>query len=176
MELGYEDVPALQRILYMLSSLKDQYASVVLALPADLPLNRLLRESQIPHKSVVHATAECRPYTRMQVKVLDHKALLESMTALPPDRRGSVIVGVHEAEGNATRFAIDFADGRAAVSPADAAAQFECRDTIWAAIALGEMPASRAVELGLATCTSPAALTTLEAPALGPTPFCNEPF
>jgi predicted acetyltransferase len=175
-ELGYEDIAALQRLLHMLSSLKDQYGSAILTLPADLPLNRLLRESQMPHKSVVHATAECRPCTRMQVKVLDHKALLEAMTSLPPELRGKVNVAVHEAEKTVSRFAIDFSDGRASVTPTDATPQFECRDTVWSAIAMGELPAGRAVELGQASCTSPAALAVLDALAHGPMPFCNEPF
>jgi predicted acetyltransferase len=175
-ELGYENIAALQRILCLLASLKDQYASAIITLPADLPLNRLLRESQLPHKPVVHATAECWPCTRMQVKVLDHAALLAAMTQLPEDRKGKAIVAIHEAEGTVSKLTVEVDCGRAAAMTSDQAAQFECRDTIWASIVFGEMTATRAVELGLATCTSPAALAVLDAFSVGPLPFCNEPF
>lgn len=175
-ELGYENPAALVRILSMLGSLKDQYASALLSLPADLPLNRLLRESQIPHKPVVHATADCRAYTRMQAKILDHAATLGAMVNLPADRRGRAIVAVHEAEGTASRLAVEIADGRATATPTEESPQFECRDTVWSSIVFGELTASRAVELGLATTTSPAATATLDSFSVGPLPFCNEPF
>ena len=102
-ELFYEDVPALLRLLHFFASLRDQYAAAVLPLPADVPLNRLLRETQLPHRPVNHATAECRPYTRMQVRVLDSKRLIESMR-LPPQFRGAASVVVHETpEGDRRR-------------------------------------------------------------------------
>jgi predicted acetyltransferase len=175
-ELGFEDPAALVRILRMLASLKDQYASAILSLPADFPLNRLLRESQIPHKQVVHATAECRPYTRMQVKILDHAVVLGAMTKLPEDRRGKVIVEISESEGTKSRLSIEIANGRATATPTEATAQFECRDTTWASVVFGEITASRAVELGLATSAYSSATALLDAFAVGPLPFCNEPF
>ena len=45
--------------------------------PADLPLNWLLKERQVPHRLVNHPTAEIRPYTRMQARVLDHARLID---------------------------------------------------------------------------------------------------
>ena len=59
-----------------------------ITLPADLQLNRLLREPQITHRdNKNHPTPEVRPYTRMQLRVLDHKRFVEAMR-LPPDVRG----------------------------------------------------------------------------------------
>jgi predicted acetyltransferase len=175
-DLGYEDPPALRRALALLASLKDQYATCGLSLPVDLPLNRLLRETQVPHRVVPHATADCRAYTRMQVRVLDHKAFLEAMTALPPGGGGRAVVAVHETEGHESRFAVEIADGRAAVTPTTETAGFRCKDATWAAVACGDLPATRAAELGLATAETPAAAAVLDALAAGPTPFCNEPF
>src|SRR5205814_305319 len=53
-EIGYEDVPSLLRLLYFLASLRDQYLTATLTLPAELPLARLLRETQLPHRPVNH--------------------------------------------------------------------------------------------------------------------------
>lgn len=175
-DLGYEDPAALRRALALLASLKDQYATVGLSLPADLPLHRLLRETQVPHRVVPHATAECRAHTRMQVRVLDHKAFLEAMTALPPLASGRAVVAVRETEGHESRFAVEIGDGKVAVTPTSESATFECRDTTWAAVACGDLPASKAVELGLATADAPAAAAVLDALAAGPAPFCNEAF
>ena len=47
-DAGYEDPAALTRLLHFVASLRDQYASAVLALPVDLPLNRLLRKPKSP--------------------------------------------------------------------------------------------------------------------------------
>ena len=175
-DLGYDDPPALRRALALLASLKDQYATCGLSLPVDLPLNRLLRETQVPHRVVPHATAECRACTRMQVRVLDHKAFLEAMTALPPLAGGRAVVAVHETEGHESRFALEIADGKATVAPTTETPAFACRDTTWASIACGDLPATQAAELGLATADAPAAAAVLDALAAGPAPFCNEPF
>ncbi|HEX8916504.1 MAG TPA: GNAT family N-acetyltransferase [Humisphaera sp.] len=175
-DLGYEDGPALVRALRLLGSMKDQYATCSLLLPADLPLNRLLRESQLPHRIVPHQAAECRVQTRMQVRILDHKAFLEAMTALPPDRRGRAVVAVHETEGPVSRFAVELSDGRLAVQPTGETPQFECRDAIWAAVACGDTSATTAAKLGLATGTDRHVLAVLDALAEGPLPFCAEAF
>src|SRR5262249_14703349 len=84
---SYDSIEALKRQLYFMASLKDQYSGALINLPGDLPVNRLLKEDQIAHRPVEHAAAKARPYTRMQIRVLDHKRLLESMH-LPKDVRG----------------------------------------------------------------------------------------
>lgn len=186
-ELGYEDVPALLRLLHFFASLRDQYASALLTLPADLPLNRLLREGQVPHRPVNHATAECRPFTRMQVRVLDSKRLIEPMH-LPVEFRGSACVAVHKTGGeddsdkNVKRFRIQLEGGRAEVTTEaadggfDACDEgFECRDSTWSSIVCGDLPATAAVTLGLARDGGEAA-GLLDAFSRGPVPFAIEDF
>lgn len=174
-DLGYEDTAALLRILRMLGSLKDQYMQCQMVLPVDLPLNKLLRETQVPHRIVPHVTAECRAQTRMMMRVLDHKAFLEAMVALPPERKGRAVVAVHEVEANVSKFQVELADGRLTVTPSEQSPQFECKSPAWASVACGEMSATQAVQLGLAT-GSAGAVTVLDVLAMGPMPFCNEPF
>ncbi len=176
-DFGYADVPSLMRLLNFLGSLRDQYASATVALPADVPLNRLLREAQVPHRPVSHATADVKLYTRMQVRVLDHRKFIEAMH-LPPDARGRATVAVREKEGHVSRFAVDVADGRARVTDAPAAgdARFECTDVTWAAVACGDLTATAAATLGLADCKDPAAAAVLDVFARGPAPYCGEYF
>jgi hypothetical protein len=76
------------RVLHFLGSLKDQYTDAQLTLPADYPLHRVLRESQVPHRQVDHPVAAARPYTRMQVRILDHRPSRCS-TPSPMGRRRS---------------------------------------------------------------------------------------
>ena len=186
-ELGYDNVATLARLLRFFASLRDQYASTVLTLPADMPLNRLLREAQVPHRPVNHETAECRPFTRMQVRVLDSKRLIEPMH-LPPEYRGAACVAIHETDDQdrrkerATRFRIELGDGRAQVTngvpiPGECgwADPFECRDITWSAIVCGDLPATTAVRLGLARDDGGAA-ALLDAFARGPVPFSIEDF
>src|SRR5213075_1285009 len=78
MDLVYDDVAALRRQLAVLGSLRDQYSAAVFILPVDLPLNLLLKETQVPHRGVNNATAEVKIHTRMQVRVLDHPRLLSA--------------------------------------------------------------------------------------------------
>lgn len=174
-ETGYDDIGALKRLLHFLASLRDQYAFATLTLPADLPLNWILREVQLPHRLVNHPHAEARPFTRMQVRILDHKRLIEGLK-LPADRKGKAVVAVEESEGHESRFLIDFSDGRASVSATEVAAQFECSDRVWAAIVCGDLKAIAAVNLGLASATTAGAADTLNVFAEGPVPFCQEYF
>jgi predicted acetyltransferase len=175
MQMSYEDLPALRRQLHFLASLRDQYLSAAMILPADLPLNRLLREPQLPHRHVNHAHAEARQDTRMQVRVLDHKRFLEAMR-LPAHHRGKVVVAVHESEGHESRFAIDISDGRASVSASSASAEFTCPDHVWAAIACGDLPATHAMNLSLASAEHPGAAAILDTFGDGPRPFSHEYF
>jgi hypothetical protein len=55
-------------------------------------------------------------------------------------------------------------------------AQFECRDTAWAAIVTGDLAASEAVRLGLATASDLNAPSLLDVFARGPLPFTHEYF
>ena len=175
-EAGYEDLDALRRQLAFLGSLRDQYTRAVITLPADLQLNRLLREPQITHRdNKNHPTPELRPYTRMQIRVLDHKRLVEAMK-LPTDVRGRVAVTVRETEGHASRLWIDVTDGRASVTATEGEAQFECRDTAWAAIVTGDLSATEAVRLGLASASDPTCASLLDVFARGPLPFTHEYF
>ncbi len=167
----YDSPAALRRQLHFLASLRDQYAAVQLTLAADVPLNRLLREGQLPHRPVNHAHAECRPITRMQVRVLDHRQYLESLH-LPAGVAGSAVVAVHECEGHVSRFAVDVSDGRAIVRPSEAKPTFACPDRVWAAVATGDVAAADAVRWGLAD----GAAGVLDALARGPAPFTHEYF
>lgn len=173
---GCESLDALRRQLYFLGSLKDQYSAAVIVLPGDVPLNRMLRESQIPHRPVEHAVPQAKPYTRMQIRVLDHKKFLEAMK-LPSSVRGAAVVAVRETEGSVSKFRIDISDGRASVSNSDASADVECTDVLWASIASGDLSASDAARFGLMIeVRNPGALTTLDALSIGPVPFCREYF
>jgi hypothetical protein len=178
-ECGYEDAAALRRQLHFLASLRDQYTRASIVLPADLPLNRLLSEPQITHRdNRNHPTAEVRPFTRMQVRILDHARFLGAMR-LPDQARGRVTVAVRECEGHASLLTVDVDGGRASVSAAAASSptpSFECADVTWAAVACGDLPATRAVQLGLASCTDPAPAKLLDVLAEGPLPFTNEYF
>lgn len=175
MQIAYEDIPALQRQLHFLASLRDQYLAAIVTLPADLPLNWLLRETQLPHRLVNHAHADVRQDTRMQVRVLDHKRFIESLH-LPKEHRGRVVVSVLESEGTESRFEIDVAEGKASVSTSRATPGFTCRDRVWAAIACGDLSTSRAVELGIASSEDARAIDVLEGFGAGPAPFCHEYF
>jgi predicted acetyltransferase len=174
-EMGYETPADLMRLLHFFGSLKDQYSAAVLTLPVDLPLNRLLRETQLPHRPVEHAVAEMRPYTRMQLRVLDHPRFIQAMH-LPSGTRGRATVAIRETEGHASRLATEIAGGRANVGTATGDAQFECTDVTWASVVTGDLRATAAVELGLATCHDPAVARLLDAFAEGPPPFCGEYF
>jgi predicted acetyltransferase len=172
-ELICDDLAALKRQLHFLASLRDQYSMVRLTLPADVPLNRLLKESQIPHRPVSHATAQVRTFSRMQVRVLDHRRFLEALH-VPGDAAGTVTVAVQECEGTVSKFKLEMGAGKIAVS-AVGAEEFSCCDRTWAAIACGDLAASDALHFGLAEGNAQAA-TLLNGLARGPVPFCNEYF
>jgi predicted acetyltransferase len=174
-EAGYEDVAALKRLLHFLSSLRDQYTFATLTLPADLPLNRNLREQQIPHRLVNHPHAEARPYTRMQLRVLDHKRLIEAMH-FPDEHARRLVVAVNESEGNTNRFAIEIEGGRASVTATDASPDIECSDGIWAGIVCGDLKASDAARLGLVSVNKTGAEKLFNVFAQGQAPFCQEYF
>jgi len=167
---------AMLRVLYFLASMKDQYSDVTITLPGDYPLNRVLRESQIPHRQVDHPVAVAKPFTRMQIRVLDHKKTLEAMM-LPTSTRGKLNVSVRECEGATSRFSIDVTDGRIAVAPTIHTTDVELTDVLWASVVSGDLPASKAQQLGLLSASvSPAGIALLDAFSVGPTPYCQEYF
>jgi predicted acetyltransferase len=171
----YEDVAALKRQLHFLASLRDQYSTVTMILPADLRLEWLLKEMQLPHRSVNHPIAKATPMTRMQLRVLDHMRFLEALY-LPVDVRGSVIVAVQECEGGCNRFKVEIERGRAIVREASPSHdEFACPDRVWAAVACGDLPASHAVRLGLASGGDDTTML-LDILSRGPAPFCHEYF
>jgi len=174
-EIGYDDPASFRRLLHFLESLRDQYGFATLTLPADLPFNRLLRETQAPHRPVNHPHAEMRWNTRMQVRVLDHAKLVEAMR-FPAERSGRAVVSVQETEGHESRFSLDISQGRASAAPSAASPDLECTDRTWAAIITGDLPVATAMQWGLATVRNERAVEALSVLSHGPAPFCQEYF
>ena len=172
---SFETLEGLVRLLHFLGAQRDQFASAWMTLPSDLPLNRLLGESQLPHRSVVQAVAEAIPHTRMQVRVLDHKRFLEAMT-LPERWSGKVDIDVKETEGTVSRVRVEMEEGHVTVKPSTATAAVECSDVAWASIATGDLSARMATRLGLVRVHDAAAVDLLEAFGDGAVPFCEEYF
>jgi predicted acetyltransferase len=174
-EIACEDIASLRRLLGFMATLRDQYHSAQFWLAADLPLHWLLRERQLPHRPVNHATAATQLITRMQARVLDHQRLLESMR-WPAAARGRAAVAVRESEGGVSKFQIDASEGRATARATDAAPDVEMTDVTWAAVALGELKASEAARLGLMEVNRGAALDVLDWLSAGAAPFTHEYF
>jgi predicted acetyltransferase len=174
-DLIYDSAESLRRQLSFLGSLRDQYSTALLTMPLDLPLNWMLKETQVPHRPVTHAAADVKLHTRMQVRILDHARLIAAMH-LPRHRKGSAVIEVRETEGFASKFRIDIEDGKASAKPTDASAEIVCADRVWAAIALGELPARAAAEMELMEVSRPSAIDALNAFSDGPLPFCTDGF
>jgi predicted acetyltransferase len=174
-EFSADSPAAMLSIFHFLASLSDQYHSAQITLAADFPLNIVLRQTQLPHRRVAHAFALARPFTRMQLRVLNHRRLLESMR-LPPHAPFSATIAIAESEGTFTRLRLEYDSGRAAVTEGPADAQFTSPDRVWAAIVTGDLRASTAITLGLATASDATIARDLDIFADGPVPFCNEHF
>jgi predicted acetyltransferase len=170
-----ESPAAFGGLLSFLGTLKDEFTAVKITGPVDWPINRMLREPQVPHRPVDHATPEVRMYTRMQLRVLDHRRYLESLH-LPVAAKGRVSVAVGETEGDVSRFEMQIEGGRAIVKPSGDDVDFECTDRQWAAIATGDLAASEAARWGLARENRAGAAAILDALAVGPVPYCREYF
>jgi predicted acetyltransferase len=171
-----DDPASFQSLLCFLGTLRDQYSSVMVIAPADWQLNRLLRETQITHRPVEHQTAEVRTHTRMQLRILDHRKYLQSLH-LPARAAGKLSVAIHETEGDTVRLRLELAEGRIEVTAGPAAAaDFECSDRQWAAIATGDLSATAAVQNGLAVQNTAGASQILDILSAGPLPFCQESF
>lgn len=172
---GAESPAALARQLHYLSSLRDQYAAATLVLPGDLQLNWLLKEHQIPHRPVNHPTASVRPFTRTQLRILDHRRFLESLR-LPEMAEGSTFVAIEEPEGTVAKFRLDIDGGRCTVAETPAPPDMTLPARVWAAVATGHLRASEALRLGLLASTNADAATVLDILADGPRPFTHEYF
>ena len=175
-DTAWEDAATLKRFLHFLGSLRDQYSFATMQLPRDLPLNLLLKETQMTHRSARnHPTAEMRPFTRMQVRVLDHVKLIDAMKLLG-GRAGKIVVAIKETEGTETKLEIEVKGGKVTATPSNASADVEMTDRIWAMVALGDLRATQAAELGLISVTNRTPLAVLDSFSLGPAPYCREYF
>jgi predicted acetyltransferase len=172
---GADSFEAFVRQLHFLASLRDQYSAAVLYLPGDLELNRLLRETQIPHRIVEHPTARAFPFTRMQIRVLDHKRFLEGLK-LTNGISGRATVAIAETEGDVNTIRIDLSDGRMSVTASKDAPNVEARDIHWSSIASGDASATNLSRLNLIRVHNVSALAVLDALSVGPAPFSNEHF
>jgi predicted acetyltransferase len=174
-DFAYESPAALLRQLHFLASLRDQYSAAILQLPVDLPLNLLLKETQLAHRDVEHAVAKVAPQNRLQVRILDHVKFLEAMK-LPQHVSGKATIAVKECEGNVSTFRVELDAGHIRAKPASGQAQVECTDWVWAVLACGDVSATTLARLGLLRSGEPEALNVLDALSKGPAPFCNERF
>lgn len=172
---GADSPAALLRQLHYLSSLRDQYAAATLNLPGDLPLNWLLKEHQIPHRLVNHPAATSRPFTRMQLRILDHRRYLEALH-LPESAEGSTFIAIQEPEGSLAKFRLDIDAGRCSVTETPAPPDATIPAHVWAAVATGHLRASDALRFGLFACNNPDAARVLDILADGPRPFTHEYF
>lgn len=174
-DMVWDSQPALRRQLHFLGSLRDQYSAAVLQLPSDLPLNWLLKETQLPHRPVEHPVARVQPLNRMQVRVLDHVKFLHGQK-LRDGVKGAVRVEIRETEGQTSSVQIDISDGHVSAKTAAGPADISCADKVWASIACGDITASTFARMGLVDAPNAAALRLLDEFASGPAPFCTERF
>ena len=175
--IGYATADEFAAVLRFLATLRDQYSFVQVATPAELPLNRLLREPQLPHRGVEHAYATCELATRMQLRILDHARFFDETLWPDAAAAGRATVAVREPEGTLSRFALDVTGGRCdAKSIRAASTDFACSAATWAAVATGDLRASSAAELGVADAAAGESLRLLDTLSAGPPPFCREYF
>ncbi|MBV8780405.1 MAG: GNAT family N-acetyltransferase [Phycisphaerae bacterium] len=174
-QAAWKSTSNLKALLSFLGSQRDQFGAAFLSLPTDFPLNRLLRETQLPHRPVSHLFAEAKPYTRMQIRVLNHRKVLEALH-LPISAKGKVAVAITEPDGEPIRLAIDFEEGRITARPFAGECEVSCSAGVWASIVSGDLSASTARGMGLIPSHRDAAIEMLDVFAKGPTPFCNEYF
>jgi predicted acetyltransferase len=174
-EMVFDDTPTLMRQLRFMATLRDQYAAVRLTQPIDVPLNLLLRESQLARAGSNYPVATARIHTHTMLRVLDHKRLLEALP-WPSWAKGTTVVGVQESEGKLVRFSIDVEGGHATVTPCTKGPQAAISDSTWAQIVTGELTATRAMELKLIAAENMECLSLLDALSKGPSPYCREDF
>ncbi len=174
-DCAYDSIASLRRALNYFATLKDQFWAISLTLPADLQFNRLLNEPQLPRVPLNHETPEMKIFTRMQARILDHATLVSALS-LPETTKGQCTIAIQETEGTTSTLRLEIDSGRAIATPTTAAPDLELSDRTWAAVVLGDLPATRAADLGLIKVHTPAAANLLDIFAKGPAPFCNEYF
>jgi predicted acetyltransferase len=163
------------RMLHLLASLRDQYSFARITLPRDWPVNRMLKESQIPHRQVDHPVPTARPFTRMQIRIIDHKAALEAMK-LSDHCNGRCVVAIKETEGHTSTIQVEVEKGHVRVGPATQAADVHVSDVMWASLVSGDTPASQLHRWERIKSTSASSIALLDAFSVGPAPFCQEYF
>lgn len=169
-----DSTESLLRLLGFLGSLRDQYSFARITLPSSMPLNRLLKETQLPHRQVDHPHAVARMFTRMQIRILDHRRVLESFK-LESNLTGKASVAIKESEGSITKLSLDFDGPKVSVKDSTDGA-VEMTDVIWSSIVSGELRASDALKFGLIRSNDPMKATMLDAFSEGAAPFCQEYF
>jgi len=170
-----ESPEAFKRLLYWMASLKDQYSFVRITTPGDWPINHLLRESQLPHRQVDHPHASARPFTRMQIRVLDHVRVLEQMR-LHSTLAGEVVVYIKECEGTISKLLLHFGDGLVNAKPTTQEPDVVLTDACWASVVAGQFVAREAIAWGLLETAVPDKARLLNAFGAGPLPWCQEYF
>jgi predicted acetyltransferase len=170
-----ESPDAFKRILFWMASLKDQYSFIRITTPGDWPINRLLKESQIPHRQVDHPHASARPFTRMQIRILDHVRALDNMQ-LHSTLVGEVVVHVKECEGTVSKLKLTFGDRHVVARPTADDADVVLSDSNWASLVAGQVVARDAIAWGLIEAKNPQKAMLLNAFGAGPSPWCQEYF
>jgi predicted acetyltransferase len=174
-DFSAESDEALVRLLHFLGTLRDQYSAAVLTLPGDVPLNLLLKETQIPHRQVDHPVASARPFTRMQMRVLDYPRFF----ALLPARSGVKAQGVLEvieSAGPPVRLAVAAEDGKFHAEPTSRPVQVTLSDVSFASLVSGHFTAGQLLRWGKLSLQDAAAVPLLAAFGFDRLPFCQEYF
>jgi len=174
-DCAYDSIASLRRSLNYFATLKDQYWAISLTLPADLQLNRLLKEPQLPRIPLNHETPEIKIFTRMQARILDHARIVSALH-LPDTIKGQCTLAIQGTEGTISTLRVQIESGRAIATPTTAAPDIELSDRTWSAIVLGDLSATRAADLGLIRVHTPTTPPLLDIFSKGPAPFCNEYF
>lgn len=169
-----DSTESLLKLLGFLGSLRDQYSFARITLPSSMPLNRLLKETQLPHRQVDHPHATAKPFTRMQIRILDHRRVLEGLK-LESNMTGKTSVAIRESEGSITKLSLDFNGPKVSVKDSSDGA-VEMTDVIWSSIVSGDLRASDALQFGLIRSSDPMKAMMLDAFYEGISPFCQEYF
>ena len=106
--------------------------------------------------------------------MLDHVTFCDGMTTDWPGS-GSVIVRVHEPDGDPSTLRLDIDGGRIAATAADGSPDVELDAVTWATLACGHTPAAELARAGVLDADE-AAVRTLTAFSAGRAPWCNEYF
>ncbi|HQY89382.1 MAG TPA: hypothetical protein PK402_12090, partial [Tepidisphaeraceae bacterium] len=115
-----------------------------------------------------------KPFTRMQIRILDHRRVLEGLK-LESNMTGKTSVAIRESEGSITKLSLDFNGPKVSVKDSSDGA-VEMTDVIWSSIVSGDLRASDALQFGLIRSSDPMKAMMLDAFYEGISPFCQEYF